>query len=189
MTDAPEEPVRERPPRRFEIAVGSLIGDDEQVVIVERPSLLMVPLEALGSLFGVALLVVLILIAKNLFPGFGWTAPQAVGFGLVLSGVRLGWLLLEWMNRFYVLTDRRVIRRRGVIRVDVFEARLDRIQQTSVVQPLRQRIFGLGTIAFATAGTDGIDALWAYLPAPHRIHAEVARAIDGTPRRIDDGGV
>ena len=50
MTDGLEESARAKPPRRFDITVGSLIGDDEQVVIVARPSLLMVPLAALGSL-------------------------------------------------------------------------------------------------------------------------------------------
>lgn len=189
MTGDGRKKERATPPRRFEIAVGSLVGPDERVVVVARPSLLMVPLEALGSLVGVALLVAGILAWRSLFPGWGWTPPQAVGFGLIVAGVRLGWLLLEWMNRLYVLTDRRVVRRRGVIRVDVFEARLDRIQQTSLLQPLRQRLFGLGTIAFATAGTGTIDAFWTYLPQPHRIHADVAAAIDRSPDRTGPGGV
>ncbi len=189
MSDGIEESIRANPPRRFDITVGSLIGDDEQVVIVARPSLLMVPLAALGSLVGVAVLVVAIMLWTSVFPGFGWTAPQAVGFGMILVGARLGWLLLEWMNRLYVLTDRRVIRRRGVIRVNVFEARLDRMQQTTVVQSLRERLFGLGTIAFATAGTGTIDAVWEYLPKPYRVHADVALAIDRSPARGDAGGV
>ena len=98
-------------------------------------------------------------------------------------------ILLEWMNRLYVLTDRRVVRRRGVIRVNVFEARLDRMQQTTVVQSFRERLFGLGTIAFATAGTGSFDAVWEYLPEPYRVHADVAAAIDRAPARGDVGGV
>ena len=189
MTDRPRVPVAAKPPRRFEVAIGELIRKDERVVVIARPSLFMVVLEPLGSLVAIAVLVGVMMLLKAAYPGFGWTGPGAVGFGLLLAGVRLGWTYLDWMNRFYVLTDRRVVRRRGVIRVDVFEARLDRIQQTNVVQPLRQRIFGLGTIAFATAGTAGFDALWEYLPSPHQVHADVVHAVDRTPPRDGTGGV
>ena len=93
-------------------------------------------------------------------------------------GLRLLWGFLDWANRLYVLTDRRVVRRRGILQVDLFEARLDRIQQTSVLQLVRERTFGLGTIAFATAGTGTLDAVWEAVGDPFRIHGEVARAID-----------
>lgn len=189
MTDGIEDSARVQPPRRFDLTIGGLIADEEQVVVMARPSLLMVPLAAIGSLLGILVLVVAIILWKRMFPGFGWTVPQAIGFGMILAGARLGWLLLEWMNRLYILTDRRVIRRCGVIRVNVFEARLDRMQQTTVVQSLRERLFGLGTIAFATAGTGAFDAIWAYLPEPYRVHAEVAAAIDRSPARRDQGGV
>ena len=82
------------------------------------------------------------------------------------------------MNRLYVLTDRRVIRRRGIFQVDVFEARLDRIQQTSVLRLVRERLFGLGTIAFATAGTGTLDALWEAVDDPFAVHQAVTQAID-----------
>ena len=92
--------------------------------------------------------------------------------------LRLLWQFLDWANRLYILTDRRIIRRRGVFQVDVFEARLDRIQQTNVLQLVRERIAGLGTIAFATAGTGTLDALWEAVSDPFQVHAEVGRAID-----------
>ena len=189
MTDRPRVPVAAKPPRRFEVAIGQLIRKDERVVVIARPSLFMVVLEPLGSLVAIAVLVGLIILWNAAYPAFGWKVPEAVGVGLILVGFRLGWTYLDWMNRLYVLTDRRVVRRRGVIRVDVFEARLDRIQQTNVLQPLRQRIFGLGTIAFATAGTAGVDALWEYLPSPHQVHADVVHAVDRTPPRERAGGV
>jgi uncharacterized membrane protein YdbT with pleckstrin-like domain len=112
---------------------------------------------------------------------------QAFGLGLVFAGIRLGWQFLDWANRLYVLTDRRVIRRRGVFQVDVFEARLDRIQQTSVLQLVRERIFGLGSIAFATAGTSRLEALWEAVYAPFEVQKTVIEAIDRYGR--GSGGV
>jgi membrane protein YdbS with pleckstrin-like domain len=159
------------------LIVSSLVSDGEIVLMVIRPSLWMVSLWSIGAL-GVIAGMVFALAWASSFSWAGWTESQAFGLGLVLVGIRLIWQFLDWMNRLYVLTDRRVIRRRGIFQVDVFEARLDRIQQTSVVQLVRERAFGLGTVAFATAGTGTLDALWEAIDDPFTVHRAVTQAID-----------
>ena len=153
------------------------ITDGETVLMVVRPSLWMVGLWSIGAL-GVIAGMVFALAWGARFEWTGWTESQAFGLGLLLAGIRLVWQFLDWMNRLYVLTDRRVIRRRGIFQVDVFEARLDRIQQTSVLRLVRERLFGLGTIAFATAGTGTLDALWEAVDDPFAVHQAVTQAID-----------
>lgn len=157
--------------------VSSLVSEDETVLLVLRPSVLMVPLWSIESFTIIAAMTFAFAWAAD-FGWAAWTEPQAFGFGLVALALRLLWSFLDWANRLYVLTDRRVVRRRGILQVDLFEARLDRIQQTSVLQLVRERTFGLGTIAFATAGTGTLDAVWEAVADPFRIHGEVARAID-----------
>jgi hypothetical protein len=157
--------------------VARMLDDDETILLVVRPSLWMVPLWSLEALGVIAALVFATAWASN-FQWAPWTEPQAFGFGLVVLGSRLLQQFLDWANRIYVLTDRRIVRRRGILRVDVFESRLDRIQQTSVLQLVRERTFGLGTIAFATAGTGTLDALWEAVADPFAVHGEVTRAID-----------
>lgn len=157
--------------------VSSLVSEDETVLLVLRPSVLMVPLWSIESFTIIAAMTFAFAWAAD-FGWAAWTEPQVFGFGLVALGLRLLWGFLDWANRLYVLTDRRVVRRRGILQVDLFEARLDRIQQTSVLQLVRERTFGLGTIAFATAGTGTLDAVWEAVGDPFRIHGEVARAID-----------
>lgn len=166
--------------------VASLVSDDETVLLVIRPSVLMVPLWSIEAFSIIAAMTFAFAWAAD-FGWAGWTEAQAFGFGLVAFGLRLSWGFLDWANRLYVLTDRRVVRRRGILQVDLFEARLDRIQQTSVLQLVRERSFGLGTLAFATAGTGTLDAVWEAVSDPFRIHAEVARAIDRYGR--GSGGV
>ena len=167
-------------------AVMALLGDGEVVIAVLRPSLWYVLLWPLGSLLFIAGLV-FALAWLTRFQWAGWTEMQAFGLGLFLVGIRLGWQFLDWANRLYVLTDRRVMRRRGVFQVDVFEARLDRIQQTSVLQLVRERIFGLGSIAFATAGTSRLEAVWEAVRAPFEVQKTVLDAIDRYGR--GNGGV
>ncbi|MCH2160447.1 MAG: PH domain-containing protein [Phycisphaerales bacterium] len=164
-------------------AVTRLLADGEIVLMVMRPSLWMVILWSLNVLLFILGLVFALAWASR-FPWAGWTEMQAFGLGMVLVGIRLGWQFLDWANRLYILTDRRVIRRRGVFQVDVFEARLDRIQQTSVLQMVRERIFGLGSIAFATAGNNTLNAVWEVVRDPHEVQKAVADAI----QRFGRGG-
>lgn len=155
----------------------SMIDEGETVLLVARPSLWMVPLWSLEAFGVIAGLVFAFAWAADL-AWTPWTEAQAFGFGLVTIAFRLLYQFLDWANRLYVLTDRRIIRRRGILQVDVFEARLDRIQQTNVLQLVRERAFGLGTIAFATAGTGTLDALWEAVSDPFEVHREVTRAVD-----------
>ena len=166
--------------------VMALLGDGEIVIGVYRPSLWYVLLWPLGSLLFIAGLV-FALAWLTRFSWANWSEMQAFGLGLVFAGIRLGWQFLDWANRLYVLTDRRVIRRRGIFQVDVFEARLDRIQQTSVLQLVRERIFGLGSIAFATAGTSRLEAIWEAVRCPFEVQKAVIEAIDRYGR--GNGGV
>lgn len=157
--------------------LAGMILDGETVLLVARPSLWMVPLWSLEA-FGIIAGLVFAFAWASDFTWAPWTETQAFGMGLVTISLRLLWQFFDWANRLYVLTDRRVIRRRGILQVDVFEARLDRIQQTSVLQLVRERTVGLGSIAFATAGTGTLDALWEAVADPFAIHVEVTRAID-----------
>ena len=156
--------------------LASMLDDGETVLLVVRPSLWMVPLWSLEA-FGVIAGLVFAFAWAAGFEWSPWTEQQAFGFGLVTIALRLLYQFLDWANRLYVLTDQRIVRRRGILQVDLFEARLDRIQQTNVLQLVRERAFGLGTVAFATAGTSTLDALWEAVADPFEVHSEVTRAI------------
>lgn len=96
--------------------------------------------------------------------------------GLIM--LRLFWQFLEWLSRVYVLTDRRVVRVKGVIQVDVFEASLKQIQHTQTHFTLLERIFALGTIGFATAGTAVPEAYWLMIARPLEVHQTVVRTLE-----------
>jgi uncharacterized membrane protein YdbT with pleckstrin-like domain len=97
--------------------------------------------------------------------------------GLVVLG-RVGFALLQWASRTYVLTDRRVIRIRGVLTIDIFQSSLNRIQNTFMVLTLPERFFGLGDIEFTTAGTGSVEAVWRHLKNPLPIHHQLLRAMN-----------
>jgi hypothetical protein len=156
-----------------------LIQDDEVVILLLRPSVLYILLGSLGSLVFIALITfILAWISRLSWVGAGWNDTMAFGFGATLAIIRLSWQGLEWYSRLYILTDRRIIRRMGVLRVAVFETKIKNIQHTSVFRSVRERLFGLGSIGFATAGSDVFEAFWVMIDRPFHIHRIVVRAIE-----------
>jgi membrane protein YdbS with pleckstrin-like domain len=153
-----------------------LLEQDEVIILLLRPSLWYVPLAALASL-GLIALATFALAYMSRLPWAGWNDVQVFALGAGLVALRLGWQVMEWMSRVYVLTDRRIIVRAGVLRVTVFQAPLKNIQHTAMFSGMRERLFGLGTVAFATAGSDTFDALWVMLRNPHHVHRTVIEAV------------
>lgn len=155
-----------------------LLQPDEIVILLIKPSIWYVLLASLWFVSALILLLgaLLTLHSSGLVPYFSRQDLILIGAGGI--GFRLFWQFLEWLSRVYVLTDRRIIRVKGVLRVQVFEAQLKEITHTSLYFSLRERLFSLGTITFATAGTDGFNAAWLMIPQPLETHQVVVQAID-----------
>lgn len=167
------------------VAASDLVRDDEIVILLLRPSVLFVFLVPLGSIMVMLILTLLLALLAAKLPWVGWNEQQAYALGFALITARLIWQALEWINRIYILTDRRIITRSGVLRVSVFESQLKHIQHTTVFMRLRERVFGLGTIGFATAGSDMLDSFWVMLRQPMAVHRVILDAIQryGNHRR------
>lgn len=163
--------------------IAHLLQPGETVILLLKPSLLFVPLASVSSLLGIAMVTFFLAWLERRFPELPGSDHMIIAMGVLLGTVRLLWQALEWSARLYVLTDRRIIRRRGVVRVSVFECPLANIQQTAVFQSLRERVFFLGTLCFATAGAASFIALWSYVQRPFEVQRTVAEAIDRYTRR------
>jgi hypothetical protein len=161
-----------------------LVRDDEIVILLLRPSVLYVVLAPAASVLVILTFTLALALVAAKAPWLGWHEQKAWFVGGALIAARLGWQALDWVNRFYVLTDRRIITRAGVLRVHVFESQLRAIQHTGIFMRLRERLFGLGSIGFATAGSDAFDTFWLMVRQPFAVHRAVAEAIKryGGPR-------
>lgn len=144
----------------------------EIVILLLKPSPLYIILSCIGHIAFIVGLSALLFALRLM------NESNAVVFGAMLIVVRLTWQYLDWLGQVYVLTDRRVVRRMGVLRTYVFEAPLGKIQHTYLFQSIRERAFGLGTIAFATAGTSAPEAYWLMVHRPTAVHRRVVAAIN-----------
>jgi hypothetical protein len=165
-------------PRAAALLPADLLRDDEIIILLIRPSLLFIPLSCLTSLVVIACIALFLAYLARWRPSVGWSDTYAFALGIGLATLRLSWQALEWYCQVYVLTDRRVIRRMGVLRVAVFQTQLKNIQHTSVFTRVRERLFGLGTIGFATSGSDVFEAFWLMIRQPFAVHRTIIEAME-----------
>jgi membrane protein YdbS with pleckstrin-like domain len=93
------------------------------------------------------------------------------------------WEYVRISKTVYVITDRRVATRRGVLGRSVDTAVLGRIQDTVVSQNAIGRTIGYGTVAIETAG--GSDLAFRTIDDPLAVRARLEASAD----RLDGAGV
>jgi uncharacterized membrane protein YdbT with pleckstrin-like domain len=96
----------------------------------------------------------------------------AVGVALFALVIVVG-LIRRWATD-YMVSNQRLYIRHGILSKHIQQTRVDRIQNVNTDQSLGQRILGVGTVDFDTAGTDDSDFKFVGIAGP----ARVARAVD-----------
>lgn len=96
-----------------------------------------------------------------------FSAGWALAVGGVLAGVRFVWAILQWATRGYGVTETgRLWSAFGVLNRRKNEIDLAGLRLVSVDRPFFQRLFGVGSIGFATAGTSGFEVTWVIVRDP-----------------------
>jgi uncharacterized membrane protein YdbT with pleckstrin-like domain len=81
----------------------------------------------------------------------------------------------------YLITTRRLRISRGIVRRNVQETRLDRVQNVNFQQGVIDRIFRVGTVDFDTAGTDDSEFKFEWVNSPDQVVRVVDEAIGESP--------
>lgn len=158
-----------------------ILDGGEVVLLAIKPSLWFVFFDAARwMILGVTLLVVSALSSAQLAGMSRQTVGQLAG--AIIIG-RLGAAFLRWVSRFYILTNRRVMRVRGVFKVDILSCPLLSIRRTEVTAGPHEKVTRLGTILFASEDVPCDDFHWFQINKVEEVHARVRRAID---RAIDE---
>lgn len=167
-----------------------LIAQDEVVIFAIKPSLWSIPFLSFRTV-AVAALVTAAALALGPTLGLGQMAVWIVEACAVVAVGRVGFAFLQWLSRTYVLTDKRVMRIRGVFTIDIFQCALGRVQNTFLVLPFWQRFFDLGSIELTTAGTGLVEAVWRHCRHPLAVHQQLLQAINRAtvpPSTVDELG-
>lgn len=152
-----------------------LLDGGEIIILAIKPSLWFVVFASAKWVLGMAAVIALIGWLGHRVPQV--SAGLIVQAAAVLAVARVGLAFLQWISRLYVLTNRRIMRLTGIFNIDLFECSLTKIQQTYLSLSWYERLAGVGTIAFATSGTGGVEASWHHVPNPLELHERIRSAI------------
>jgi uncharacterized membrane protein YdbT with pleckstrin-like domain len=106
----------------------------------------------------------------------GWVAFAAV---VLIFGV---WPALEWWNRTYTLTNRRLATRRGIVRRSGRDIPLERINDVAFDQGLLDRMVGAGTLRVSAASEEGTVVL-RDIPHIHQVSLRMNELVRETGAR------
>ena len=94
--------------------------------------------------------------------------------------------LISRARTTYTITSERLTIHRGLMSRDLRQTRLDRIQNVNARQSILERLLGVGTVDFDTAGGAGYDFTFHGVDNPRQIVETVERALR-TSSRLDGG--
>ena len=99
----------------------------------------------------------------------------------------LGTRYVRWATTSFMVTNERLIIRRGILRRSWREILLDRLTDISCRQTLGDRLLGCGDILLESPGRDGQE-VFPGLPHPLRIQKEIYRLINERRLAVPTGG-
>src|SRR5918997_2317239 len=121
---------------------------------------------------GLAVLVVVIL---GLLVG-EWGLATAIAAALAVLTLLIGWF--RRVSTKYLITTQRLRISRGIVRRHVQETRLERVQNVNYQQSVLDRVLGVGTVDFDTAGTDDSEFRFERVDGPEQVVRAVDHAIE-----------
>lgn len=144
--------------------VESLLGKNEQIVLIERQHWTTLLMSFLVNLFLVVVIVVLYFVLRGVAqqnPNLGFLNIVMVVllFTLLYPVGRFGWDLIQWEAEQYIVTTRRVMQTEGIVNKKTVDSSLEKVNDIILTQSFLGRILGYGDLEIITGSDVGINLL------------------------------
>ena len=140
--------------------IDSLLASGERPLKHERQHWFILIADAFYGIIAIVIAIALLFLSGNLGQG---TARDLLGWAIVIITVGglayLAWEALQWTNREFVVTTRRVLQMEGVVNKRVIDSSLEKINDAILTQSVFGRLFGYGDLEILTASESGISKL------------------------------
>jgi uncharacterized membrane protein YdbT with pleckstrin-like domain len=145
-----------------------LLVEDEQVVVHRHPhwKMLVVPVVVLLLVVGVASFLAAVVSAQS-WALWAWLGLAVAGLALV--GRFTVFPVLRWRTTHFVVTDRRVLVREGVLTRQGMDIPLRRISSVLIRQGLLERLLGAGTLVVEADSDESLE--FDDVPGVRQVHA------------------
>jgi len=169
----------------------ALLNGSEIIILAIKPSLWYVLLVSAR----VSAVLLAVCIAAWVSGQMGWLSGQAqVLMGIALAGIsiRLAFGLLQWQSRAYILTNLRVLRIRGILRVEMFQCHLLRLKEISLTSSPIEKLLGLGSIGLINDSmnqTGETAACWRNIRRAEQVRQQIIEAINALKGHPDQSSI
>jgi uncharacterized membrane protein YdbT with pleckstrin-like domain len=158
----------------------NLVNEGEELVLDLRPHWFFM-FEPTISLVGAVLLGIIVITHD---PPSWLSLPV----GLLVLGVLVWWGIryAKWVTTNFVVTDRRVVYRSGVLAKKGIEIPLERINTVTFSQSIFERMIGAGDLGIESASRDGAET-FNDVRKPSNVQNEIYRQMEGHTQRTYGG--
>ena len=143
--------------------VESLMGKNEQIIVIERQHWTTLLMSFLVNLVLIVVLVALYAVLGNYLttPGLGFlpVVRSVLLFMLLFPVGRFGWGFIQWEAEQYLVTSRRVMQTEGIINKKTTDSSLEKVNDVILTQSFLGRILGYGDLEIITGSDAGINLL------------------------------
>jgi uncharacterized membrane protein YdbT with pleckstrin-like domain len=131
---------------------------------------------ALMSFYAIGIgLAALVVVVLGLLAG-SWAPAIVIAAAIAALTLLVGYL--RRVSTKYLITTQRLRISRGILRKSVQETRLERVQNVNYQQGVLDRLLGVGTVDFDTAGTDDSEFRFEWVNEPEQVVRAVDRAVE-----------
>ena len=134
--------------------VEQLLGENEQVVLTARQSWVVLIRSALVNLL---LALVIVGVTSVVLGATRDNLSLLVMLLLLLPVGRFVWAFIRWLNREYIVTNRRVIQVDGTVNKNVIDSSLEKVNDVRMTQSVLGRMMNYGDVEILTASELGTN--------------------------------
>jgi uncharacterized membrane protein YdbT with pleckstrin-like domain len=148
-----------------------MLGNNEEILLVTRQHWFVLALAVITEVIlaiGIAALTTMVAIQTGGLAFWGLLL-------LVIPGISFIRDYLQWENRQYVVTNRRVIQINGVINKNVTDSSLEKVNDVKMEQSMLGRMFNFGDVEILTASELGVNKL-THISNPVRLKTAMINA-------------
>lgn len=158
-----------------------LIPPSETVVLLLKPSLWFIPLTSLMTLGMGGVVALGGTLFDDQLPGH---ASTYLNVALTFGALRLMWATLQWMGRYYILTDARVMSVSGVLRTTVRQCLLRRVARVRILRTFKERVCLLGSVEIIPMDEEDPIVVWLSVGGPRGLKERLQRAVARAKGRL-----
>ena len=165
----------------------SLLAENEKIVLAARQhwfTLASAVFLEIIVILAIIILTVLISVMMVLTPPVPTIVILICGLVLLFPLATMIRDILDWLNRQYIVTNRRVMQISGVFNKNVTDSSLEKVNDVKMEQSVLGRLFGYGDIEILTASELGVN-LFRRIDDPIRFKTGMLNA-KARLERIDD---